>query len=117
MLLRRPALLLAVVCLLLNVLDCSGAALMSAQARKCCGSGHCSPSNHDPCCRTSPAGSVQTLEAHAKAAVPAPATVPVILNVSLSCLGPTVRFDRIDLEVSGGPPPWQVQSSRLPLRI
>jgi hypothetical protein len=44
---RRSLLLVALVGLLLNALDCNGAWLTSTQARKCCASGHCSAANLD----------------------------------------------------------------------
>jgi hypothetical protein len=113
---RRAALLPAILCLLLNVLNCGGAVLMSAQARKCCGSGHCSPANHDSCCRTSPGGSIQTLEAHSGPTVPAPAIIPMIVNATPFDLVPASRPFDIE-EVSETPPPGEFSCCPLPLRI
>jgi hypothetical protein len=117
MYLRRPALLPAIACLLLNVLSCNGAWLLSAQARKCCASGDCSPANHDSCCRTSPAGSVQTLEAHSSPTVPAPAIIPLIVNAAPLHLVPATRPHDIEAGLSGTPPPGDLPGCPLPLRV
>ena len=70
--LPEVVLFVALACLLLNALDCYGASLTSAKARKCCASGHCSPANLDSCCRTSPTGANQAFEPHSKVSVQKP---------------------------------------------
>jgi hypothetical protein len=67
--------LVALVDLLLNALDCNGASLASAQARKCCASGRCSGANLD-CCKNSPSGGSQTIELQ-----PTVSPVPPVLSI------------------------------------
>ena len=57
---RRFA-LIAILGLIASSFDCYGVWVMSKQARDCCNSGHCSPANHDPCCKTAPSGTNQYL--------------------------------------------------------
>jgi len=66
---RRIVLLIALVGLVLNALGCYGSWIISPQARKCCGNGHCSPANHDPCCKLSVTSSVQVLQIQEKICV------------------------------------------------
>jgi hypothetical protein len=117
MFLRRSVQLVALACLLLNALDCYGASFTSAEARKCCGSGHCSPTNRDSCCKNAPAGTSQVLEFHPKASVQNPvvhvaAVIPMPVDVYAS-----PRFQRIPLASDDHPPPRDLPGSSLPLRI
>src|ERR1700734_593143 len=95
MLLRRSLLLVALAGLLLNSLDCYGAWLTGAQARKCCASGHCSPANRDSCCKNSPAGASQAFKLQPKASVPAPIPHIVGLIPPPVDLLATVRLERL----------------------
>lgn len=69
---RRISLLVIVsAALLLNAAGCFGSWAFSAEARKCCGSGKCSPANKpadkkDDCCKISTAVSSQEFQTEAK---------------------------------------------------
>ncbi len=64
--------MIASAALLLNAAECFGSWAFSAEARKCCGSGKCSPTNKkDDCCKISTAGSSQNLRAQARVTLPA----------------------------------------------
>src|SRR5260370_36468721 len=117
MLFRRSVLLVALACLLLNALECYGASLTSAQARKCCGSGHCSPANLDPCCRNSPTGTTPTLVAQPKTSVQQPIPHMVALSAMPVSLCVSPQFERIRVVPDGHPPPRDLPNSSLPLRI
>jgi hypothetical protein len=114
---RRSVLLVALACLLLNAFDCFGAGLISAQARKCCASGHCSPKNLDSCCKNAPSGANQALLLHPKVSVQKPianitALNPVPVTVSLA-----LRFDGIRAPSDDHPPGRLASNQGLPLRI
>ena len=113
---RRLALLIGILGLFANSLDCYGAWIMSKQARDCCNSGHCSPANHDPCCKTAPSGGNQLFVAHEKAPVNPPIMalgVVVISAVPLPISMPAHRFG-IGSDI---PPPLAFRSTSLPLLI
>ena len=114
---RRSVLLAALACLLLNAFDCFGAGLISAQARKCCASGHCSPKNLDSCCKNAPSGANQSLILHPRISDQRPvpniiALNPVPVNVSLA-----LRFDGMRAAFNDHPPGRFAPSQGLPLRI
>jgi hypothetical protein len=113
---RVPALLLVLVCLVFNALDCNGAWLTSRQAKKCCAKGHCSPTNQDPCCKNAPIGNTFALAAHAKASVPAPV---VSAHLAVTPFAAAISGQRVLFYVAAtGPPPPLISISRaLPLRI
>jgi len=110
-------LLVALACLLLNALDCYGAGLTNAPARKCCASGHCSPRNHDSCCKNTPSGANQALEFHPKISVQKPILNIVALNVVPADMRLSLRFDGFVAGMDGDPPPRSLPDNLLPLRI
>jgi hypothetical protein len=114
---RRSVLFVALACLLLNALDCYGAWLTSAQARKCCASGHCSPSNLDSCCKNAPAGTSQALELHPKTSVPEPIPTVAALIATPVDLFVGTRFERITPGSDDHPPPREFLNNSLRLRI
>jgi hypothetical protein len=114
---RRPVLLVALACLLLNALDCYGASLTGAQARKCCASGHCSPANLDSCCKNFPAGTSLALELHPKISVEKPIPNVAALDAAPVGLCFSLRFELISADWEDHPPPRDFLNSGLPLRI
>lgn len=73
---RKILIVIATLAVTMNALGCSGAWIMSAQARKCCALGKCSQVRLvDPCCKAAPAGSTQDLETQARVSV---AIAPVV---------------------------------------
>lgn len=113
---RRLLVLVAVAGLLANSLDCYGAWITSKQARRCCNSGHCSPANHDPCCKIAPAGGSQPLLAQQNVHVTPPiASVSVAAQAMLPILAAAPKLQPIvgcDM-----PPPLEFRSTSLPLLI
>ena len=114
---RRPVLLLALACLLINALDCYGAWMTSAAARKCCASGHCSPTNKDLCCKNSPAGNRQTLEAKSSTSVPEPITHAMVFTVNPTESPALTQLERLQSFANGSPPLASPPPGNLPLRI
>ena len=115
---RRFMLLVALTCLLLNALGCYGAWMTAPAARKCCASGHCSPSNRDSCCKSLPAGNGQTLEAQSPTSVPAPISTPAIFDIQPVALPAFRQLERfLNLADSSPPPHRALSDSHLSLRI
>ena len=110
-------LLVALACLFLNAVDCYGAGLISAQARKCCASGHCSPANHDSCCKNAPAGTTQAFELHQKTSVQKPVPNVAALIAAPVDLSFSARFDFVRAGSDDHPPPRDFLNSSLPLLI
>ena len=114
--LRRLAWFIAVVGLLVNSLDCYGASLISKQARDCCNSGHCSPANHDPCCKSAPSGAGHLLLGQQKVHVE-----PLVVTIAvLSPFAATFLRDDPAYRVMPPPdisPPFEIGNNSLPLLI
>lgn len=117
MVFRRSVLLVALACLLLNALDCFGAGLMNAQARKCCASGHCSPRNLDSCCKASPTGANQALVLHPNVSVQKPVQNIDGLNLVPVHVYATLRLCGIRAGSDDHPPPQFSPNNGLLLRI
>ena len=113
---RRLALLIGILGLLANSFACYGAGLLSKQARDCCNSGHCSPANHDPCCKTAPSGSNQLFVSQQKIHIVAPIVAIVVTVTSVVPDAIALSLDR-PLIGSDIPPPLGFQGSSLPLLI
>jgi hypothetical protein len=113
---RGPALLLVLVCLVFNALDCNGAWLTDRQAKKCCAKGHCTPANQDPCCKNAPIGQTFALAAYAKATVPGPV---VSAHLAVPPLAAAISGQRVlfYVEATGPPPPLIFADHALPLRV
>jgi hypothetical protein len=113
---RKILIAIATLAVAMNALGCSGAWIMSAQARKCCAAGKCSQVRlSDPCCQAAPAGSTQDLETQARVsvAIPAVATLLVVEDFVVSL--PTLR---IPSAVAGAhAPPGDPPDFRSQLRI
>ena len=106
-------LLLALAGLLVNALDCYGAWLTSRQARKCCGSGHCSASNLDSCCKNAATGSTQALEAASKNSVQRPMLSMAAPSVEMILLA-VIPVSTAD---ESHPPPLDLPKDNFPLLI
>lgn len=113
---RRLALLMGILGLLANSFECYGAWMMSKQARDCCNSGHCSPANHDPCCKNAPSGSIQAFVSQHKSEVSptvvAVAVLPVTDSSSASTFVPHQSLGGSDIS-----PPLGFRTNSLPLLI
>ncbi len=109
--------LVALVGLLLNALDCNGAWLASAQARKCCASGRCSGTNLDSCCKNSPGGASQTIELQPTVSPVPPVLSVVPFNLIPADLFASLRTERMMAGSEDHPPPRDLPGDRLPLRI
>ena len=78
---RKILIVIATLAATMNALGCSGAWIMSAQARKCCALGKCSQVRLvDPCCKAAPAGSTQDLETQTRVSV----AIPVVAVLSVA---------------------------------
>lgn len=115
-LMRRLALLIGILGLLANSFDCYGAWIISKQARDCCKSGHCSRTNHDPCCSAAPSGSNQLFVSQHKVNL-SPAIVAVA--VMAITVRPTANALILHQPLVGSdiPPPLAFRSDSLPLLI
>jgi len=114
--LRRVVFFIAIAGLFANSLDCYGAGMTSKEARDCCNSGHCSPANPDPCCKTVPSGAHQDLVGQQKVHIdPLILTVAVVSQSAVTV--PSVMPDAPFVVGSDLPPPPKVRSQNLPLLI
>jgi hypothetical protein len=113
---RRLAFLAALLGLVLTSLDCYGAWITSPEARRCCHSGHCSPSNPDPCCKIPPAGIHPAFVGRAR--VDVYPTIVVMAVVAPLVGTPWAAAPPRQIEISLGiPPPLEFRSDSLPLLI
>jgi hypothetical protein len=108
-------LFIALAGVLLNALDCYGAWITSKQARDCCRSGHCSPANHDPCCKISPSPASQVTVHQQKTQFAPPAIAAAAVAAPAAPLAAVV-WRRIAVDVDASPP-HGLRANNLPLLI
>lgn len=113
---RRLAFLAAVIALVFSSLDCYGASITSREARRCCHSGHCSPSNPDPCCKIPPAGFRPAFVGQSR--IDVQPTLVIMAVAAPPVVSPLTVTPPHEIEIALGiPPPLEFRSDSLPLLI